>query len=127
MRFASIPLACAFLLAVAPTQVYTQAARSAEPFYVGTFEIDGAPTVGLILRDRLVVEIEEANDNLHQDPAVPEMAMPEDILQLIGLYENGLRSQLYEIVNHFVGEGMLEGSGRPGFLQLDEAVRKRVD
>ena len=121
MRFTYIPLACAFLLAVAPTQVSARATQSAEPFYVGTFEIGGAPTVGL------VVEIEEANDNLQQDPAFPEMAMPEDILQLIGLYENGLRSQLYEIVSHFVGEGMLEGSARPGFLQLDEAVRKRVD
>ena len=116
MRFASIPLAGAFLLALAPMQVSAQATQSAEPFYVGTFEIDGVQTVGLVLRDRFVVEIEEANDNLQQDPAFPEMAMPEDMLQLIGLYEYGLRSRLYEIVNHLVGEGMLAGSGRPGFV-----------
>ena len=116
MRFTSIPLAGAFLLALTPMQVSAQATQSAEPFYVGTFEIDGVQTVGLVLRDRLVVEIEEANENLQQDPAFPEMAMPEDMLQLIGLYEYGLRSRLYEIVNHLVGEGMLAGSGRPGFV-----------
>ena len=116
MRFASIPLACAFLLALAPMQGSAQAMESAEPFYVGTFEIDGVQAVGLVLRDQLVVEIDAANDNLEQDPAYPEMTMPEDMLQLIGLYEYGLKSRLYEIVNHLVGDGMLTGTSRPTFI-----------
>ncbi len=121
MRFASIPLVGAFLLALAPMQVSAQAMESAEPFYVGTFEIDGVQAVGLVLRDQLVVEIDAANDNLEQDPAFPEMTMPEDMLQLIGLYEYGLKSRLYEIVNHLVGDEMLAGSSRPSFIHdLDD-------
>ena len=116
MRFASIPLVGTFLLALAPMQVSAQARESAEPFYVSTFEVDGAQMVGLILRDQLVVEIDAANSNLEQDPAFPEMAMPKDMLQLIGLYEYGLKSRLYEIVNHLVEDGMLTGGTRPSFI-----------
>ena len=121
MRFASIPVAGVFLLTLAPLQISAQATESAEPFHVGTFEIDGLQTVGLVLRDQLVVEIDAANSNLEQDPAFPEMTMPEDMLQLIGLYEYGLKSRLYEIVNHLVGDGMLAGGSRPGFIHdLDD-------
>jgi 2-keto-4-pentenoate hydratase/2-oxohepta-3-ene-1,7-dioic acid hydratase in catechol pathway len=121
MRFASIPLLGAFLLALAPMQVSAQATESAEPFYVATFEADGAQMVGLILRGQLAVEIDAANSNLEQDPAFPEMTMPEDMLQLIGLYEYGLKSRLYEIVNHLVGDGMLAGGNRPSFIhELDD-------
>ena len=121
MRFASIPLVGAFLLALAPMQVSAQATESAEPFYVATFEVDGAQMVGLILRDQLAVEIDAANSNLEQNPAFPEMSMPEDMLQLIGLYEYGLKSRLYEIVNHLVEDGMLAGGNRPSFIHdLDD-------
>jgi 2-keto-4-pentenoate hydratase/2-oxohepta-3-ene-1,7-dioic acid hydratase in catechol pathway len=121
MRFASIPLVGAFLLALTPMQVSAQAMESAEPFYVGTFEVDGAQMVGLILQDQLAVEIDAANSNLEQDPAFPKMSMPEDMLQLIGLYEYGLKSRLYEIVNHLVEDGMLTGGNRPSFIHdLDD-------
>jgi 2-keto-4-pentenoate hydratase/2-oxohepta-3-ene-1,7-dioic acid hydratase in catechol pathway len=116
MRFASIPLVGAFLLALTPMQVSAQAMESAEPFNVSTFEVDGAQMVGLILRGQLAVEIDAANGNLEQDPAFPKMTMPEDMLQLIGLYEYGLKSRLYEIVNHLVEDGMLAGSNRPSFV-----------
>jgi hypothetical protein len=33
----------------------------AEPFKVGTFEIAGAPTVGVVLRDRYIVDLGRAN------------------------------------------------------------------
>lgn len=36
----------------------------AEPFKVGTFEIDGTQQVALVLRDRLVVAIQPANRDL---------------------------------------------------------------
>lgn len=101
------------------------------------------------MRDRLVVEIEEANDNLQQDPAFPERAMPEDMLQLIGLYEYGLRFRPHEVANQLVGDGMLEGAAGPasstiwtpsirgkmvetprelgGGVQPGEAVRNKID
>ena len=74
-----------FALALAVTQVTAQAVQSAEPFKVATFTVDGQQLIGLVLRDQLVVEIDAANDNLEQNPAYPEMAMPDDMLGLIGL------------------------------------------
>ena len=44
------------------------------------------------------------------------MAMPEDMVGLIGLYEYGLKSRLYEIVNHLVAANMLTGNNRPSFI-----------
>ena len=75
-----------FSLVPTATQVSAQAIQSAEPFKVATFTVDGRQLIGLVLRDQLVVEIDAANDNLEQNPAYPEMAMPDDMLGLIGLY-----------------------------------------
>ena len=45
----------------------------AEPFKVGTFEIDGAAAVGIVLRDRLVVELDAANLAFERDSAYPRI------------------------------------------------------
>ncbi len=37
------------------------AAQSAEPFKVGTFGINGDETVGIVLRDQFVIDLEAAN------------------------------------------------------------------
>ncbi len=50
------------------------AASSAEPFKVGTFEVDGYQRVGIVLRDRLVVELDAANRALEGDPDRAEVA-----------------------------------------------------
>ena len=83
------------------------AAMSAEPFKVGTFEANGTQFVGIVLRDQLVVELDAANAALTSNPAYPAMAMPEDMLGLIGQYEYGLKYRLYDIVNHVVGNNLL--------------------
>jgi hypothetical protein len=44
------------------------APKPAEPFKVGTFEIDGVPSVGLVLRDSLIVDLEKANRALQTNP-----------------------------------------------------------
>ncbi|MYB07183.1 MAG: fumarylacetoacetate hydrolase family protein [Gemmatimonadetes bacterium] len=87
-----------------------------EPFKVGTFEIDGEPRVALVLRDALVVDIGEANRALERNPAYPAVPAPADMLDLIGRYEYGVRPRLYEIVNHLVANGMIDGSARAGFI-----------
>jgi 2-keto-4-pentenoate hydratase/2-oxohepta-3-ene-1,7-dioic acid hydratase in catechol pathway len=89
------------------------ATTSREPFKVGTFDIGGVPKVGLVLRDRLVVDLTTANTALQSDPAYPKITMPADMLELIGQYEYGLRFRLYEIVNHLVASGQLEGNRAP--------------
>ena len=87
-----------------------------EPFKVGTFDIHGVPHVGLVLRDSLVIDIEAANMALTSNPDYATVPMPEDMLELIGRYEYGLRYRLYEIVNDAVNNNRLTGSGRASFV-----------
>ena len=86
---------------------------SVEPFKVGTFDIGGVPQVGIVLRDQLVVDLRTANQALEANPAYPKIPMPADMLELIGQYEYGLKYRLYEIVNHLVASGQLEGTRPP--------------
>ncbi len=116
MRLTIPAIAASLLLTLAPIQVSAQATQSFEPFHVATYSVNGVQAIGLVLREELVVEIEAANDNLQQNPAYPEMAMPEDMLGLIGLYEYGLKTRLYEIVNHLVEDAVLTASNRPSFI-----------
>jgi len=109
-------------LVLAPKVASAQATSSAEPFAVGTFAFDGREGLGLVLRQQLVVELEAANNNLQLEPGVARMAMPEDMRQLIGLYEYGLKHRIYEIVNHLVATKALDGQ-RPGFVHQVNAVR----
>ena len=109
-------------LALAPATASAQATSSAEPFAVGTFAFNGREGLGLVLRQQLVVELVAANDNLQLEPGVARMAMPDDMRQLIGLYEYGLKNRIYEIVNHLVATKALDGQ-RPGFVHQVSAVR----
>lgn len=90
--------------------------ESAEPFKVGTFSIAGEATVGLVLRDSLIVDIGEANAALEQEPGYDNVPMAEDMLGLIENYENGLKIRLYEIVNYLVDRSLLDGNTRPGYI-----------
>lgn len=94
----------------------------AEPFKVGTFEIDGSPTVGIVLRDRLIVELDAANAALERLAAYPTVPMPADMQELIERYEYGLKRRLYEIVNH-LNDGDRLGRDRPGFVHDVDNVR----
>ena len=95
----------------------------AEPFKVGTFEIEGMRTVGLVLRDELVVDIAAANEDLERNPAYPRVPPPADMLDLIGRYEYGVRLRLYEIVNRLSAAGSLSGMGRADFVHDVADVR----
>ncbi len=95
----------------------------AEPFKVGTFEIDGAPRVALVLRDALVVDIAGANAALERDPAYPKVPAPVDMLDLIGRYEYGVKPRLYEIVNDLVENDRLMGGARSAHVYDLDDVR----
>ena len=47
---------------------------SAEPFKLGTFEIDGEQRIGIVLQDKLVVDLSAANRALERNPAYPRDA-----------------------------------------------------
>jgi 2-keto-4-pentenoate hydratase/2-oxohepta-3-ene-1,7-dioic acid hydratase in catechol pathway len=91
-------------------------AQSAEPFKLGTFEIQGSPAVGIVLRDSLVAHLDRANVALERNPVYPKIPMPADMLDLIGRYEYGVKLRLYEIVNDLVGKGRLSPDRQPDYV-----------
>ena len=116
-------LAVLLVVLAGPAGLGAQALDSAEPFKVGTFEIDGAATVALVLRDALIVNIGAANTELELDRTYPRLAMPADMLELIGQYEYGLKYRLYEIVNDLVAENRLSGGARADYVHPLEDVK----
>ena len=109
-------LAALLVVLAAPAGLQAQPVESAEPFKVGTFQIDGEAFVGLVLRDSLIVDIGAVNSELELDPTYPRLAMPADMLELIGQYEYGLKYRLYEIVNDLVAENRLSGGARADYV-----------
>ncbi len=89
---------------------------SAEPFKLGTFEIGGEERIGIVLKDEIVVDLNAANRALQRDPAYPPIPMPENMVELIGRYEYGMKTRLYEIVNHLVATNRLTASPRPAYI-----------
>ena len=116
-------LAALLVVLGAPAGLQAQAMESAEPFKVGTFQIDGEAVVGLVLRDSLIVDIGAANTELELDSSYPRLAMPADMLELIGRYEYGLKYRLYEIVNDLVAGNRLSGGARPAYVHDVGGVR----
>ena len=107
-RITGLTLALLAVVALAsPALVNGQAMSSVEPYKVGTFEINGAPTVGIVLRDALIIDFVTANTALEINPMYAHVNMPADMLELIGQYEYGLKYRMYEIVNNVVGNNLL--------------------
>jgi 2-keto-4-pentenoate hydratase/2-oxohepta-3-ene-1,7-dioic acid hydratase in catechol pathway len=113
----------AFALPAVAVAQGTASITSAEPFKLGTFEIDAEPRIGIVLQDKLVVELNAANRALERNPVYPAIAMPEDMRQLIGQYEYGLKVRLYEIVNDIVGHKRTAANPRPSYIHDVTQVR----
>ena len=62
---------------------------------------------------------------LEANPEYPHVPMPEDMLELIGRYEYGLRYRLYEIVNDAIGNNRLAGSSRADYVYDVSELRIR--
>lgn len=96
---------------------------SAEPFKLGTFEINGDRHVGIVLRDSLVVELNAANRALERSPSYPSLPMPADMLELISRYEYGVKYRLYEIVTDLVSNNRLAAGRRPAYVHEVKNIR----
>ena len=116
-----IKLLLATVLFVAPS-IWAAAPDIAEPFKVGTFEIEGQPRLGIVLRDSLLVDLHDANHELQKKPEFPEVPLPADMLELIARYEYGLKKRLYEIVNDLVAGNSLSQQ-RPDYVYDVSDVR----
>ncbi|MCC7179849.1 MAG: fumarylacetoacetate hydrolase family protein [Acidobacteria bacterium] len=124
MRRAAVPL---LLVTLAwPALVAAQggpATSSAVPFKLGTFEIDGDPRIGIVLEDKVIIDLVAANRALERNPAYPPVPMPADMRALIGQYEYGLKHRLYEIVNDLVAARRLSATPRPRYVHDLAQVR----
>ncbi|MCH2467738.1 MAG: fumarylacetoacetate hydrolase family protein [Gemmatimonadetes bacterium] len=100
-------------------QTQVDGTTSVEPFKVGTFGIDGTQTVGVVLRDALIIDLAAANSALEADPTYPHIEAPTDMIELIEHYEDGLKSRIYEIVNNVVGNDLLEADYVHGVEDVD--------
>ncbi len=114
-----IPALLLAIVLTCPTLGYSQAGsatQSVEPFKVGTFSTgrpsstSTAPWVGLVLRDRFVVDLAQANTVFEKSRSFPRRVMPADMVALINDYESGLRGRLYAIVNAVVQSNALTGT-----------------
>jgi 2-keto-4-pentenoate hydratase/2-oxohepta-3-ene-1,7-dioic acid hydratase in catechol pathway len=101
-----------FVAIAAPTSAQMSVA---EPFKVGTFEVDGVAQVGIVLRDQYVVELSRANEALERNSMYPAIPLPADMLELIERYEYGMKVRLYELVTHLVENDMITGT-RPDYV-----------
>ena len=114
-----------FLLLVFPLMALGQTGSersSNEPFKVGTFEIDGVPRVGIVLRDSLIIDLHAANTELQKNTTYPSIPLPADMTGLIERYDYGLKYRLYEIVNDLVDNNKLEGN-HPEYVYAVDKVR----
>src|SRR5688572_15675444 len=98
------------------------AATSAEPFKVGTFQVGTRQAVGIVLRDRLVVDLNEANAVMEKSRGYPRRAIPADMVGVVSEYENGLKGRIYAIVNDLVQSNAL-GATRPSYVRELGQVR----
>jgi 2-keto-4-pentenoate hydratase/2-oxohepta-3-ene-1,7-dioic acid hydratase in catechol pathway len=124
MRRLRLAALCVALLT--PLSAWAQTgpeAKPAEPFKLGTFEIAGEPRIGIVLQDKIVIDLEAANRALQRSAAYPAMAMPEEMRDLAGQYEYGLKYRIYEIVNDTVTKGRLTAKPRPGYIHDVGEVR----
>ena len=114
MRRSPAVLAAVVLLGL-PSPARAQATSSVEPFNLATVDIAGREAVALVLREQFVVELEGANRNLEMTGNYPVVAVPDNMVDLVGQYQYGLKHRIYEIVNHVVGRGTARGqrAGRP--------------
>jgi len=99
------------------------AAVPVEPFKVGTFQIDGVPKVGIVLRDQYIIDLSTANSDLELNPVYPRIPMPADMIQLIGQYEYGLKYRIYELVNHLVENNRITGSRQADYVYERDEIR----
>ena len=113
-RSVLILLAIVALAAVPMAFAQVGGVAVAEPFKLGTFDIDGEQHVGIVLGDSIVVELVAANRELESSPAVVEIPMVDDMRDLIGRWEYGAARRTREIVNAVIGENQLQN--RPGHI-----------
>jgi 2-keto-4-pentenoate hydratase/2-oxohepta-3-ene-1,7-dioic acid hydratase in catechol pathway len=94
-------------------------AQNVTPFKLGTFERQGTPFLGVVLRESVVIDLAAAHAAI-QTPA-SSIAAPTDMKDLIARYDAGVRARILEIVRSVNAAG----ASRPPYVYELTAVRIR--
>lgn len=92
----------------------------AEAFKLGTFEADGREFVGMVLRDRWIVDLVAANRDFEKHAQAAAIPMPKDMSELVGRYEYGMKRRLYELANWLVSTGKVGDTGAAHVRDADD-------
>ncbi len=93
-------------------------AQTPTPFKLGTFERQGRPFVGIVLRESIVIDFVAAHAAI-RNPA-STVAAPTDMKDLIARYDNGVRGRILEILR-VVGD--LSQPQRPAYVYDVSSVK----
>ena len=70
------------------------------PFKLATFEAKGRTSLGMVLEDRIVLELAPANAYVTREAKLPAVQIPTAMRELIEQYEK-VNRRLYQIANYF--------------------------
>jgi len=93
------------------------------PFKLGTFAIDGRESVGVVLNDALVIELEPANRDYEGRNGGLSVRPPTDMKDLIRRYDEGLSERIKAIVAQLTTGRMLDRTSRPSYVHNVSEVR----
>jgi 2-keto-4-pentenoate hydratase/2-oxohepta-3-ene-1,7-dioic acid hydratase in catechol pathway len=95
-----------FAAAAATMIVSAQAPAPSVSFKLGTFEHQGRTFVGLVLRDKTVIDVGAANAALEaKNPSWKKVQVPRDMIDVIAGYESaGLRARFHELAGAIKAE-----------------------
>lgn len=81
------------------------------PFKLGTFERQGKPFVGIVLRESVVIDFSAAHAAIRTPAST--VAAPAEMKDLISRYDQGVRGRILEIVRSVEGGG---NAARPAYV-----------
>ena len=91
-------------------------AQATTPFKLGTFERQGRPFVGVVLRDTVVIDLAAAHAAVQ--PA-STLAAPTDMKDALNRYDTGLRARIQDIVRSVSAAG----AARPAYVYDVSALK----
>jgi len=92
-------------------------AQAPAPFKLGTFERNGRPFVGIVLRESVVIDVAAAHAAIRTPAST--VAAPADMKDLIVRYDAGLRARIGDIVRSVEAAG----AARPEYVYELRAVK----
>ncbi|MFQ5791236.1 MAG: fumarylacetoacetate hydrolase family protein [Acidobacteriota bacterium] len=112
-----VAMACTAAIPVAAPR----ASAASEPFKLGTFEHRGRTLIGLVLRGSMVIDLTAANASLERrNRTWVTLPMPENMKELIGRYDLGLRERLHAITEKVAAT--VSAAHRPAYVYDLEAL-----